>query len=50
MSDTENDVAIVYSENCDYIICVLSNGWENTNEAIDNIREISAAVYQYFNK
>ena len=50
MSDTENDVAIVYSESCDYIICVLSNGWENTNEAIDNIREISAAVYQYFNK
>ena len=44
----QNDAAIVYSPNCDYVICVFS---ENANQytAISKIAEISSMVYNYFN-
>ncbi len=45
-STIENDVAIVYSPNCDYIICVMTN---DASSGIWDIREISEMTYQYFN-
>ena len=45
-SRVESDVAIVYSPNCDYIICVLSN---NAGTGINDIRQISLMTYNYFN-
>lgn len=48
MDTVENDIAIVYGEKSDYILCVLSGGWENKNEAISHISEISAVTYDFF--
>ena len=45
-STIENDVAIVYSPACDYIICVMTN---NAPSGIYDIRDISQMTYQYFN-
>ena len=45
-SSVESDIAIVYSPECDYIICVLTN---NAGGAIDGIRQISRMTYDYFN-
>lgn len=42
----QSDVGIVYSENADYIICVLTN---NARTGIEDIQEISLMVYNYFN-
>ncbi len=44
----QNDVAIVYSPACDYILCVLA---ENVNQYIGITKtvEISSMVYDYFN-
>ena len=42
----ENDVAIVYSPSCDYIICVMTN---DAPTGITDIREISEMTYRYFN-
>lgn len=49
LSDTENDVAIIYSEGADYILCVTSTGLTNPGGAQANIASISSTVYQYFN-
>ncbi len=49
MSDTQNDAAIIYSDACDYILVVLSNGWSSTDTAITRISNLSALVYEYFN-
>lgn len=46
-SEAESDVAIVYSPECDYIICVITN---NSPTAIKDIRYISKITYEYFNK
>ena len=45
-SKIENDVAIVYSPGCDYIICVLTN---DAPSGIYDVRDISEMTYQYFN-
>lgn len=50
LSDTENDVAIVFSESCDYILCVMSNDVSNTSAARKNIVNISDRVYRFFNE
>lgn len=50
LSDTENDVAIVFSPACDYILCVMSNNLSDTAAAQAMIREISSVVYGYFNE
>ena len=43
----ENDIAIVYGEQQDYVICVLSNDLAGRNEeAIQKIQEISSYVYE----
>ncbi|MCD7737343.1 MAG: class A beta-lactamase-related serine hydrolase [Lachnospiraceae bacterium] len=49
MSDTQNDAAIIYSDACDYILVVLSNGWSSTDSAISRISSISSMVYDFFN-
>lgn len=49
MSSTQNDAAIIYSDACDYILVVLSNGWSNTNTAISRIAALSTLVYEFFN-
>lgn len=43
----ENDIAIVYGEQQNYVICVLSNDLAGRNEeAIQKIQEISSYVYE----
>lgn len=49
MDDTENDAAIIYSENCDYILVILSNDWSSQNTAISNIQSLSEMIYEYLN-
>lgn len=49
LSDVENDVAIVYSPACDYIICVMANDLPDTNSAQKNIIKLSSLTYNYFN-
>ena len=44
----ENDVAIVFGEKNDYILCVLADHLKgNNSDARERIREISAEVYEY---
>lgn len=48
MDTAENDVAIIYGEKSDYILCVLSNDWDSKDDAIYHISEISKLVYEFF--
>lgn len=41
----ENDAAIVYKENANYLLVILSSNLENDSEAIENIKEISTRIY-----
>lgn len=45
-STVESDVGIVYSPNCNYIICVTTN---NSPTGITDIRKLSQMTYNYFN-
>ena len=45
---TENDVAIVYTSTCDYIICVLSSHWKSKDQAQHRIQSVSGEVFSYF--
>ncbi len=49
MDGTENDAAIIYSDQCDYILVVLSSGWGNENLAVSRIVGLSTMVYEFFN-
>ena len=49
MDGVENDVAIVYSPACDYILCVFSDGWTDKDTALNHIQSISEQVYRYYN-
>ncbi|MCD8337380.1 MAG: class A beta-lactamase-related serine hydrolase [Lachnospiraceae bacterium] len=49
MSSTQNAAALIYSDACDYILVVLSDGWNNTDTAISRIADLSAIVYEFFN-
>ncbi|MCC8169331.1 MAG: class A beta-lactamase-related serine hydrolase [Oscillospiraceae bacterium] len=51
MSSAQNDAAIVYSPNCLYIICIMSNELTEdiSGSAINKIINISSMVYDYFN-
>lgn len=49
MDTTENDAAIIYSENCDYILVILSSDWYSKDEAIYRISSLSRMVYEYLN-
>ena len=46
-STVESDVGIVFSPQCDYIICVLTN---NAPAGVNVIRQISRMTYNYFNQ
>lgn len=50
MSSVENDAAIIYAGDCDYILVVLSNDWSSKDKAISRIRSISSTVYEYLNE
>ena len=45
----QHDIAIVYGEKTDYILCVMSEEYKNENDAIEHIRSISGVVYDYLN-
>jgi beta-lactamase class A len=45
-SDTENDAAVVYAPECDYILVVLSNSWDSKDTAQHEIQQISSQVYR----
>lgn len=49
MDATENDAAIIYAKDCDYILVVLSNGWSSKDQAIIRIQSVSSLVYDYLN-
>ena len=48
--NAEYDAAIVFSPNCDYIICMASGEVEDTEAATDVIAETSLLVYEWFNR
>lgn len=47
MDTTENDAAIIYGPNCDYILVVLSSEWNSKDTAISRIAELSRLTYEY---
>lgn len=49
MDTTENDAAVIYGEDCDYILVVLSSDWNSKDEAVSRIKSISSTVYRYLN-
>lgn len=49
MDTTENDAAIIYTDECDYILVVLSSDWDSKDQAISRIQSISAATWKYLN-
>lgn len=49
MDTTENDAAIIYAQDCDYILVVLSSDWNSKDEAISRIATISGMVYEFLN-
>lgn len=49
MDTTENDAAIIYGKDCDYILVVLSSDWDSKDQAISRIAELSRITYQYLN-
>lgn len=44
---SQHDIAIVYGNCTDYILCVMSEGCSKEADAVDHIRKISAMVYDY---
>ena len=49
MDTTENDAAIIYGKDCDYILVVLSSDWGSKDQAISRIAELSQITYRYLN-
>ncbi|MEY8428793.1 serine hydrolase [Lachnospiraceae bacterium 46-15] len=49
ISDAENDAAIIYSPGGDFVLCIMSGGWDSGNQAIDHIRALTKLVYNHFN-
>ena len=45
----QHDIAIIYGEKTDYILCVMSENCKSEDDAIDHIRSISEIVYDYLN-
>lgn len=48
ISDVENDAAIIYTSNGDFIFCILSNDLTDTDTAVRRIHEVTLLVYNYF--
>ena len=49
LSDIQNDSAIVWSDGCDYVLIVMSEGNRSEGSAVREISNISSIVYDYFN-
>ncbi len=49
MDTTENDAAIVFAEECDYILVVLSSDWSSKDQAIERIQLLSEMTYEFLN-
>lgn len=47
-SDCENDAAIVYTPNGDYILCIMSYKLSDKGSAVSYLREMSSLIYDYF--
>lgn len=47
MDTTENDAALIYADQCDYILVILSSDWNSKDEAISRIRTISSVTYEH---
>ncbi len=45
----QHDMAVVYGPKTTYILCVMSEGFKNADQAVENIRKISGVVYNYLN-
>lgn len=45
----QHDIAIVYGDRTDYILCVMSENGGKEADAVSNIRKISALTYYYLN-
>lgn len=48
MDTVENDVAVIYGDRSDYILCILSSDWNSKEEALRGITELSSMVYDFF--
>lgn len=50
LDTVQNDAAIVYKDGAPYILVVMSSDIEDTNGAIENIKDISKKVYEKIDK
>ena len=50
LDDVQNDAAIIYTDNIDYVLVVMINEAYNGMEAIENIVKISELTYEYMSK
>ena len=46
---SQHDIAIVYGDRTDYILCIMSEDAGKEEEAVSNIQKISAMAYYYLN-
>ena len=46
----QNDIAIVFGEHTDYIICIMSENYGHEGTAYANIKSLSATTYNYVDK
>lgn len=49
MDTTENDAAIIFAQECDYILVVLSSDWGSKDQAIERIQSLSSMTYEFLN-
>ena len=47
--ESQHDAAIIFGEETDYILCVMSAEWSVSSQAVETIQTISQAVYEYLN-
>lgn len=47
MTGVENDAAIVFTDNCDYILCIMGNDIGDEGYGVDTIVRLSEMVYEY---
>ncbi|MCD8153276.1 MAG: class A beta-lactamase-related serine hydrolase [Clostridiales bacterium] len=45
----QHDVAIVYGEKTDYILCIMTEDYDEYDAVMQEIREVSSMVYTYLN-
>ena len=46
LEDVEHDVAIIYGEDSDYILCILMSQLSSTSEGVEAIKKVSQKVYE----